>query len=338
MTAVREIDPSGKDALAPLVRALGRGPGRARHLTRSEAATAMAAMLDGSAAREAVGALLMLLRYRGENAEEIAGFVDGLRARLDPGWRAAASAIDWPTYAAGRSRGAPWFLLSARLVASAGFPVLLHGWQSAANPVSALEPMLETLAIPVVTRPDEARAALSTVGVAYAPLAALDPAALDLLRLRDVLGLRSPVNTALRALNPAGAETSVQGVFHPSYRGLQQDAAMALGQARLLVLKGGGGEFERHPGKEVALMGVRAGTAFEIAAPPMLDAKARLADAATADPSALWRGEAADPFAEAAVIGTAAAALFAAGAAADLDAAAGVAGDLWRGRHSSKAA
>ena len=36
---------------------------------------------------------------------------------------------------------------------------------------------------------------------------------LRLLRLRDVLGLRSAVNTVLRVLNPAGAETAVQGVY-----------------------------------------------------------------------------------------------------------------------------
>ena len=73
--------------------------------------------------------MLMLLRMKGETADEIAGFVCAARASL-PDWTGPRPALDWPSYAAGRTRGLPWFLLSARLVAQAGFPVLLHGWNS----------------------------------------------------------------------------------------------------------------------------------------------------------------------------------------------------------------
>src|SRR6056297_967966 len=119
----------GMTALAPYVRILGRGPGRARALTETEAEEALGLILTGQAGPEAVGALLMLMRYRGESAAEIAGFTRALRATL-PEWQGARPAIDWPFYAAGRSRGLPWFLLAARLVARAGLPVLLHGWNS----------------------------------------------------------------------------------------------------------------------------------------------------------------------------------------------------------------
>ena len=116
-------------SLVPYVRAMGRGPGRARSLTRAEAREAMGLILTGDAPREAVGALLMLMRYRGEVPEEIAGFVEALRDHL-PEWEGTRPALDWPSFAAGRTRGVPWFLLSARLVAAAGYPVLLHGWNS----------------------------------------------------------------------------------------------------------------------------------------------------------------------------------------------------------------
>ena len=45
--------------------------------------------------------------------------------------------------------------------------------------------------------PLEARAALDAEGITYIPLGALDAEALRLLQLRQVLGLRSPLNTAL---------------------------------------------------------------------------------------------------------------------------------------------
>lgn len=323
--------------LAPMVQALGRGPGRSRHLTREEARQAIQAMLEGDAAPEAVGAILMLLRYRGENADEIAGFVDGLRELTRP-WNGVGAAIDWPSYAAGRSRGAPWFLLAAKLVAQAGAPVLIHGWNAASTDASDVRASLSNLNVPTVETPEAARAALAQTGVAYAPLERLAPAAYRLLRLRDVLGLRSPVNTALRAFNPAGAGTSLQGVFHPSYRGLQQDVAAVLGQPRALALKGGGGEFERHPAKAVGMFGLAEGRMFEATAPRRLTAHLRLADATPSDLGALWRGEASNPLAVDIVCGTAAAALFGAGLAGDMAEADAAADTLWRRRHARCAA
>lgn len=324
-------------ALAPLVRALGRGPGRARHLTRAEAATAMQAMLSGDAASEAVGALLMLLRYRGENADEIAGFVDGLRERSSD-WADIGAAVDWPCYAAGRSRGAPWFLLAAKLTALAGAPVLIHGWNSSTGGAADVRAALPEIGVPVAASPAAARAEILRAGVVYVELERLSPAAYRLLRLRDVLGLRSPINTALRAMNPTGAAASLQGVFHPSYRSLQQDVAELLEQSQFLALKGGGGEFERHPAKPVELFGRRDGQNFETTAPSRMQAHVRLADAPAPDLGAVWRGEVADQFVTDVICGTAAAALFGAGLASDMAAADAAANALWRRRHAVRAA
>jgi len=93
-------------SLAPFVHAMARGPARARNLTRDEAREAMALILSGNAAPEAIGALFMLMRYRGETAEEIAGFVDAMRAHV-PSYGGLCVDVDWPSYAAGRSRGLP---------------------------------------------------------------------------------------------------------------------------------------------------------------------------------------------------------------------------------------
>ena len=103
-------------SLAQYIQALGRGPSKSRHLSAEEAEAAMALVLRGEAAPEAVGALLMLWRYRSENADEISGIVRAMRARIAP-WRAVAPDLDWPSYAAGRTRGLPWYLLAAMLVA-----------------------------------------------------------------------------------------------------------------------------------------------------------------------------------------------------------------------------
>ncbi|MFT6451958.1 MAG: anthranilate phosphoribosyltransferase [Halocynthiibacter sp.] len=290
---------------------MGRGPGRARSLTQAEAFEAMEIILSGQAAPEATGALLMLMRYRGEIPEEIAGFVQALRGSLDP-WPGKAPALDWPSYAAGRTRGAPWFLLAAKLVARAGHSVLLHGWNSHQSQVASVRGALDHAGIETAQDFAGASTLLARDGIAYLPLESFAPKAYDLLRLRDILGLRSAINTCLRVLNPGGAQAAVQGVFHPPYRELQSNACALLGLNGLTVIKGGGGEFERHPGKDAALYGLRDGALFETSAAATLDEPARkLADMGheARDLARLWSGELSDGFAREIVLSTAALAL-----------------------------
>jgi anthranilate phosphoribosyltransferase len=319
--------------LAPLIRAMGRGPSRARSLTREEAREAMGSMLSGQAAPEAVGALLMLMRYRGETAPEIAGMAEALRATL-PDWRGLDVALDWPSYAAGRSRGLPWFLLAAKLVARTGRRVALHGWNSHQAQAASVRGALPGLGIAMVSAPDDLALALARDAIAYVPLETLSPDGYRLLSLREVLGLRSCINTVLRVANPMGARAAVQGVFHPPYRGLQADAGALLGQENLLILKGAGGEFERHPSKEVELFGRLNGVEVDLSAHILRNETRRLADP-NPDPdhlAALWEGRRDDPFAEDVVTGTAALALLALGEAPTLAEAEARAQDLWQER------
>ncbi len=320
-------------ALAPYVRILGRGPGRTRALTRDEAREAMTLVLGGKAAPEAVGALLMLMRFRGESAAEVAGCVDAVRADA-AGWQMLGADLDWPSYAAGRSRGAPLFLLAARLVAGAGHKVLLHGWNSHQSPVADVRQALPTLGIAQATTPEAARAALEADSIAYVPIEVMAPRAYDVLRLRDVLGLRSCINTVLRMLNPGDAPVAVQGVFHPPYRDLQAEAGRLLGRGRISVIKGGGGEFERHPGKTVQVFGLADGAVFEQPTAALVDEARRLHEAGEerASLADLWTGAARDPFAEAVVIGTAGLALWSLGRADTPEAGDALARDLWEAR------
>lgn len=295
-------------SISEFVRILGRGPGRSRSLTQEEAREAMTRVLAGQAAPEAIGAMLMLMRMKGETPEELAGFTEALRqTHLE----VPTPALDWPSYAAGRTRGLPWFLLSARLVARLGHPVLLHGWNGLGESGHFIREGLPFAQIPICEGPKEAAQALKTHGIAYLPLESFCPILLNLLKLREHLGLRSCLNTVARMLNPGRAEASVQGVFHPSYRELQMDASEILGLKNMSVIKGGGGEFERNPSKDIQVFGLREGRPFDDLLAPIYDDARRLKTRAVdcARLAALWSGDEADEFAEAIVIGTAALAL-----------------------------
>jgi len=245
----------------------------------------------------------MLLRMKGETADEIAGLAHAAQAAC-PGLDGVD--LDWPSYAAGRTRGNPWFLLSARLVAQAGHRVLIHGWN---GPVAHVRGGLSVAGIANAGSVGEAAAMLDRDGIAYLPLEAGHPALFHLLNLRAVLGLRSCVNTVCRMLNPGRAQASVQGVFHPSYRLLQADAAQILGWRNLSVIKGGGGEFERNPAKDIAGFGLRNGQPWSDTLTAHLDETRRMTRADEPALDEVWAAAPGTDFEQAIVVGTAALAL-----------------------------
>jgi len=287
------------ERFAGYVATLGRGPGRSRPLTRGEAADAMTMLLAGEPDPMQAGAFLMLLRYRGEDAAEIAGLVEAARAATAlPSMHVA---LDWPSYGAGKSRGAPWFLLAAIALAQAGFPVLMHGTNAFSGGM-AVGHALARLGIAEAANGAAAAAALAASGFAYLPIATLNPGFDSLLSLRRLFGLRSPMNTVARLLNPANAAASVDGVFHPPYIETHLAAAEALGRERLVVLKGGGGEAERNPAKPTAIhiWDARSGRAGQTL--PALTAA--VAPDPEPDIAAIWSGAASDPAIEARITGT----------------------------------
>ena len=233
---------------ATYVATLGRGPGRSRALTRAEAADAMTMLLAGIPDRMQVGAFLMLLRYRGEDPDEIAGLVEGAHTATRIG--DASVDLDWPSYGAGRTRGAPWFLLAALALAASGTHVLMHGTNEFTGGTT-VEQALAQLGLSPACDAADARARLARDRFAYVPVRTLCPILAELLGLRRLLGLRSPINTVARLLDPAGAPAGVDGVFHPPYIETHLAVAERLSRPRLLVLKGGGGEAERNPARPV---------------------------------------------------------------------------------------
>jgi len=231
---------------AGFVATLGRGPGRSRALTREEAETALGMVLRGEADPHQIGAFLMLLRFRGEDAEEITGMVEAVRSHAMLGWDDLGVDLDWPSYGAGRTRGAPWFLLSALALARSGINVLMHGSNDFSSGI-AVEAGLQAVGWPLATDRTAALTALRSGRFAYLPLRTMAPALDRLLDMRRLFGLRSPVNTVARLLNPADAPFGVDGVFHPPYIDVHLGVAERMQRHRLLVLKGGGGEAERVP-------------------------------------------------------------------------------------------
>jgi anthranilate phosphoribosyltransferase len=318
---------------SPFVRILGRGKSLTRSLTEAEAEQAMGMILDGDVLPEQLGAFLMLLRVKEESPEEMAGFVRAARRRFAVPPQAARVDLDWSSYA-GKKRQLPWFLLAALRLAGAGWRVLMHGGEGHTPGRVYASQALRALGLsPAADLPDAARR-LEHQGFAYLTLDRLSPKLNELLGLKPILGLRSPVNSFARMLNPLGAPASLQGVFHPAYMSLHRDAGRLLGQPGLTVFRGEGGESERRPNKPCETQGLAGGENVDLRWPARLE-DPRLELDPTMDLArlaAVWRGDIEDIYADAAVAGTMAIALRVMGMADTVEGAERQADELWRTR------
>ncbi|MDH0892672.1 MULTISPECIES: glycosyl transferase family protein [unclassified Pseudomonas] len=295
---------------AQFVRILGKGKRGARGLTREEARKAMGMLLDGKVEDTQLGAFLMLLRHKEESAEELAGFTEAIRERLDA--PRIAVDIDWPTYA-GKKRHLPWYLLAIKALASSGVRVLVHGGGAHTAGRLYTEQLLQALDIPLCANWDEAGAALERHNLAFLPLGAWAPRLQRMIDLRNTLGLRSPIHSLARILNPLGAKIGLQSIFHPGYQAVHREASRLLGD-RAVVIKGEGGEIEVNPDGTCHLYGTEGGIDWDEEWPAL--SAQRHVKPERLEPErllAFWRGEEHDAYGELAVLGTLALALRALG-------------------------
>jgi anthranilate phosphoribosyltransferase len=323
---------SEEHPFAPFIRILARGPRLSRALQREEAREAMRLIVDGEVEPVQLGAFLMLLRARTETPAELAGLVDAARERssLDDG--IARPDLDWASYADGH-RTPPWFTLAIKLLAASGVRILIHG-KDGSGIATAMA--LAELGIPICGSTNDAQHWLEAAGIAYLAIDKISPPLAALFRLRSLLGLRSPVHSLARALNPLEAPHQIVGVFHPHYRTLHQETAALLGQRRAAIFKGGSGEAQRNPAKPCRVALVEDGASREEEWPAISGAIASEEVPNTeraAMVASLWCGEYEDPAAIATVTGTAAIALRLLGRADDPASADALASRLWNDRN-----
>jgi len=294
---------------AQYVRILGKGKRGSRGLTQQEAYDAMGMVLRGEIEQCQLGAFLMLLRVKEETPEEVAGFVQATRETFTLPATLPQVDLDWSSYA-GKRRHLPWFILSALLIAENGIKVFMHGAEGHTAGRVYTRETLELLGIPTANSFDAAADHLATNNFAYLPLQYMSPIMHEIIQMRPLLGLRSPVHTVARMFNPFNAEYEIQGIFHPAYRDTHQQAALLVNQPHIAVMKGEGGEIERNPDQSVLIKSVHNGELSEEEWPAMF--KGRHLKDESMDIHRMvkvWEGSDSDEYAIAAITGTVAVAL-----------------------------
>ncbi|WP_205340419.1 glycosyl transferase family protein [Denitrificimonas caeni] len=312
---------------APFVRILGKGQKGSRGLTEQEAYQAMGMLLDGQVEDTQLGAFLMLLRFKEETPEELAGFTRAVRERVTA--PAIAVDLDWPAYA-GKRRQLPWFMLAAKALANNGIRILMHGGGRHTAGRMYAEDVLDALAIRSCASWDEVATHVDSDNIAFIPLAVWMPRLQRMIDLRNTLGLRSPVHSLARLLNPLAARCGLQSIFHPGYQLVHQQANVILGD-HALVIKGDGGEIEVRPEVTDQLLGATDGHAWSEEWPAQIGRQVKAPTLEIERLMAVWQGIEQDLYGENAILATMALALR--GLGREREEAFSEAAKMWANRH-----
>src|SRR5262249_34969204 len=89
--------------------------------------------------------------------------------------------------------------------------------------------------------------ALERTRLGLLDLADFAPRVGELLALRELIGVRTCVHSAVKLLAPAGSRRVVAGIFHTPYHDVVGGAALALGFERATVVQAPGGLPELSP-------------------------------------------------------------------------------------------
>lgn len=330
MTTKRNLYKDFEHPFAQFVRIVGKGKNGARSLTYNEAYQAFKMILNDEVLDVQLGAFLMLLRVKEESVDELAGFVQATRDTLN--FKALDIDLDWSSYA-GKRKHYPWFLLAALTLAHHGYKIVMHGASGHTLNRVYTEQVLEYLVFPICQNQDEVEQQLQQRNFAYLPLEVISPILSELIALRNVMGLRSPIHTLARLINPFNAKATLQAIFHPAYRSSHQQAAFKLGYQNSAVIKGEGGEFERNPDAKTLICGIKDGELYEYELPKLTDNRSPVEEELDlAVFKSVWQGQQHHEYGETAVIETMGIALYTMGVCESYPNAMLKAKELWLNR------
>ena len=212
-------------------------------LTREQAAAVLEEILTGQVPDVETAAMLAVMATRGEQAPELAGFVDVMRARVTPVPLTDEERSELVDVVGTGGGGPLTFNISsgaALVAAAAGAKVAKHGNRAITSRCGAAD-VLEALGVPIDLAPEKAAECLRETGFMFLFAPLYHPAMKAMGVLRKALGFRTIMNLCGPLTNPAGARAQVVGVLAPSKVLLVGRTLAALKAKRAFVVHGSDG-------------------------------------------------------------------------------------------------
>ena len=264
-----------------------------RDLSRAEAEALMEELLSGRMAHAGVVRFLLAMRAKGETVDELVGFARVMRRHATPVpiAEAGASVDEWPlvdTCGTGGGSGGTFNVSTAAalVVAGAGVRVAKHGNRSISSKSGSAD-VLEALGVKLDLPPEQIGRAITQIGIGFLFAPAMHSAMKHAMPARREVGGRTVFNLLGPLTNPAGASAQVIGVPAAPLVERLGKALAALGARRAFVVHGMDGLDEISLSGETSVAEIDGTTVQQYAISPESFgvARAPLAELAGGDPS-----------------------------------------------------
>ena len=252
----------------PLLPYLARVASR-QDLSAPEAKAAMLALLGGQVGPAQMAGFLVALRMKGETADELVGFARAMRELAVPVDCGMGGDPLLDTCGTGGD-GASTFNIStiaAFVAAGAGVRVAKHGNRSISSRCGSAD-LLEALGINVALPPAESARAIRETGIGFFFAPNAHTAMKHAQPVRVALGMRTVFNLLGPLTNPAAADAQLAGTPSAHAAGLIAHALGSLGLRRGFVVHGSDGLDEITTTGPTLVFSIRDGQVEEIAWTP----------------------------------------------------------------------
>ncbi|PSC73271.1 anthranilate phosphoribosyltransferase [Micractinium conductrix] len=185
-----------------------------------------------------MAAFLVLLRAKGETAEEVAGLAKAMRAMSVP-VHTSSDVLDI-VGTGGDGIGSVNISTGATVIAAAaGAKVAKHGSRSVSSLCGSAD-VLEALGVAVELGPEGVARCIDEAGVGFMFAPTYHPAMKAVVPVRKALRVRTAFNLLGPMLNPADAAYGLVGVYSTSVSHLMADSLQRLGVRKALVVHSAG--------------------------------------------------------------------------------------------------
>lgn len=201
------------------------------------ASAVMDVVMTGGADPETVKALLLALNERGQDADEIAGFVEGMRAKAKMVSIKRDALIDTCGTGGDGLHTVNISTTAAFIAAGAGAAVAKHGNRSVSSKCGSAD-VLEELSVPVDLSPEDAVRSVEETGFAFFFAPHYHPAMKHVGAIRKSLGVRTVFNLLGPLANPACVKRQIVGMYDGSLLDVYANTLERLGAERSMVVRG----------------------------------------------------------------------------------------------------
>jgi len=210
------------------------------HLSQSESAELIGAIMDGSFTTIQGAGLLVALASKGEHVDEIVGAARAMRERSVHVEHGLETVVDVVGTGGDGANTINISTMAALVVAAAGVPVAKHGNRAASSACGSAD-VLEATGLPLDLAPDRAASMLRGSNFTFMFAPRYHPAMKNVAPIRRELGVRTVFNVLGPLTNPAAATVQVVGVARAQLLEIMGSVLRGLGVERGAIVHGENG-------------------------------------------------------------------------------------------------